>query len=483
VSSRQHFLARKPHSVEREVRRRRIAPVVLVTAVFGPYISQSIGLRTEQVAVYAVAAVAALALLYRPTVHPVIALPFLAWIGFLVTLVLGSVARPTGVDAVPGLPILGGIDDALLPVASMLIANWWLTRQDANPEDLARTLVSATVVLMAVNSLLSLISLTVDLTPALSRFWSSEASATGVSVAARALAQGRYTGLFNQPAEAGIAYSVALTGCVYLFAARSARPIRLALLGGLLIVGGLLTVSKVFVLIGVPIAGLQLATQGARRIRTLVSLAALSLVAWGMTTPQWSLWQGQAMLSRLLGSSNSGVVDLYTAGRLGAEGEVTGRFLSVLRTSPWFGFGVRGLQIPYDSAWLAAIVLGGMLGVVAMVGVYASFPILWIRSRRYMPPPARRFAAGLICVTIGASIGVPSLTANRASTLLWLLLPVVLAIGREHGLSSGRPGPWRRTEHPARDIEAGLSDAITSRLHSDSTVSAGQQNSQPGYPQ
>src|SRR5690606_6260889 len=67
----------------------------------------------------------------------------------------------------------------------------------------------------------------------------------------RAAQLGRYTGLFNQPLEAGLAYSIAGLCWIYAVAVtRKATVLKWVLLVGV-VIGGILTVSKIFVFGGV----------------------------------------------------------------------------------------------------------------------------------------------------------------------------------------------------------------------------------------
>lgn len=405
----------------------------MVAAAFGPYVSSSLGIRTEQLAVYGFAVVATLGFIQRPAIHPVIALPLLAWIAYLLVLLSSTLFRPAILN-VPSGSALAGLDNALLPLAALMIANRWLTAPYASPATLTRTLVWGIVVLMSLNTLVSVTSSQVALSPLLSHFWSAQSVASGnIAVATLAARLGRFSGIFNQPAEAGLAYSIALLGAVYLFAARSSRPALLALVGGLLIVGGMLTVSKIFLLAGLAVASVQLARYSGRQLRLLIALIAVGVAGWAVLTLHLP-WEGQKGLTYLLqpGASNQGLVGFYTAGRFGDQGSVVGGARYVLAASPWLGFGVRGVSsFAYDSTWLEALASGGLLGVAAMVAAYASFAVLWLRSSGFMPVAERRLAGGLILVLTAASLGLPSLTCNRDATLVWLLVPVALATRRQ----------------------------------------------------
>ena len=54
----------------------------------------------------------------------------------------------------------------------------------------------------------------------------------------------------------------------------------------------------------------------------------------------------------------------------------------------------------------------------------------WARLRGYLQRPEWHLAGGVLALAMGASLGIPSLTANRACTLAWLVLGVLLAARR-----------------------------------------------------
>ena len=98
-------------------------------------------------------------------------------------------------------------------------------------------------------------------------------------MAANAASDGRYTGIFNQPAEAGIAYGVALLLLTWLARTREWKPFPVTCAAALVITGGVLTVSKVFLLCAAPVAGLTV-LRGRARIRVAVTAGAGAAGLW-----------------------------------------------------------------------------------------------------------------------------------------------------------------------------------------------------------
>ncbi|EMF0159430.1 hypothetical protein OPR95_001757, partial [Enterococcus hirae] len=107
------------------------------------------------------------------------------------------------------------------------------------------------ITMLVINSIWIFLTMFRDLSVINIYFWGD-----GDSVAARALTNGRYSGIFNQPVESGTIYSIGIFCWYYL--SRRKNNIKsfdmITLI--LLIVGGTMSVSKIFLFIGLPIFAL-----------------------------------------------------------------------------------------------------------------------------------------------------------------------------------------------------------------------------------
>jgi hypothetical protein len=275
---------------------------------------------------------------------------------------------------------------------------------------------------MCVNSVIEIIQLSARKAAVFSvlpHFWDAVPS-TG-SVAVNAASNGRYTGIFNQPAEAGIAYGVALLALIWLARHRVWKPLAINCATVLLFTGGVLTLSKVFLLCALPVAVLTV-LRGTARIRVLVTATAtggaLWLVGIAGILPTWS---GAATLGSLAHPGTS-LTTQYTAGRYGAGGTLAPVITDVLRASPLAGFGAGGLAPAYDSLWQEVLVVSGVLGVIFAAAVFVMMAWRLKALRTVLAREDWQLACGVVVLAAGASAGIPSLTANRAATLLWLVL-------------------------------------------------------------
>lgn len=397
------------------------AAALVTLAVFGPYTARA-GIRTEQIVVYSLLLVGVISG-RRLRVTPVGALLMLLLIAEFLIAAVGGSAPPRMLSVGESGSVLAGLDNLLLPIAVLTLI-LMMASSSADPRRLLRIICTIVIVAMCVNTVLSCVSLRYDITPLLATFW--ENSATQESVAVRAAEMGRLTGIFNQPAEAGALYSFALLAAIYRY---RDNTVAFVLSTALLTIGGVLSVSKIFLLIGLPLGLWQVVRSfGIARPRVWALTATVLMVTlaaqYGLLPP----WIGVDYLTRLLRPPGDGadLVGFYTAGRLGdAPGH---QYIAdaVLGSSPWFGVGAGGLGFAYDNGWVEALAVAGIVGMLIYTGVLGCLVAAWYRRRSTMDPASARLAGGLIIVLVGASLGLPVLTANRIATIAWLLIGLLL---------------------------------------------------------
>ncbi|WBL19228.1 hypothetical protein [Citricoccus sp. NR2] len=420
----------------------RALVALLCLSAFGPYLVGS--LRVEHIVVYGLAAV--VVPFAFPFIRSIVLRLVLPWALFVAISLVAVVSPVTASLPWDRGSLMASADNLLLPVA-ILLTLACLVR----PSTATTALNTAGAVIVwgaAVNAVLSIIqSMTPALNPLLRYFWSS--SPESLSTAEHAATMGRYSGIFNQPAEAGLVYSLALFLAIYLYRKRTTVLLFVILV---LCIGGAFTVSKVFVLAGLPLGVYYLwrSVAPSRKIWLLliVPVTAALLTSSGF----FQNWDGFDYLIRLLTPpADQSLLEFYTAGRWNEDSAIMMVMSAVLSASPWVGVGLAGLAVPYDSAWTEAIIVAGLLGVVCVAATYLA--ILWI-ARHTQDPQRRRLAFMVAIMLIGASFGIPSLTVNRSTTLIWVVVTLlILAVGAERsgdsdyaGTLAGRPGsPWQLT--------------------------------------
>ncbi|MEU3452173.1 hypothetical protein ABZ671_00820 [Micromonospora sp. NPDC006766] len=409
--------------------------LLLACAAFGPYLAA--GVRTEQVAVYGVALLVLLSMVWATRLRHATGTAQAVVLLMAVQIAAATVGM-IGVGQVqtiraPGSAV-SGFDNLLLPVAVILtvvtLVNPGRRRAALN------TVCTVAAVAACTNAALAWLSTTTDLSAWLSPWW-SHGGDLAESVQAKQSETGRYAGMFVQPAEAGEFYSIALIAAVYRLRNHAAL---LTAAAAIITVGGLLVASKVFLFVGAPVAVILMLAMPSRRGARYTMLAAACYVIAVAAIAGHLDWLGVTLPAQFM--DDGGDLNLFTAGRFGSAGPatvVTGWKL-VTTYSPIVGFGAGGLWLPYDNGWLEAAVTGGLLGAAAYTGVFVALIAGWWRSRRPAATAESALAAGLIAVAVGTSLGLPGTTANRVATVLWLLLALLLFV---KPCPDGAPGRHR----------------------------------------
>ena len=207
-----------------------------------------------------------------------------------------------------------------------------------------------------------------------------------------------------------------------------------------------------FLLCALPVAVLTV-LRGIARIRVLVTAAAAVGALWlAEIAGMLPAWSGAATLGYLTRPGTS-LTAQYTAGRYGARGTLAPVTADVLRAAPLAGFGAGGLDGPaYDSLWQEVLVVSGVLGVILAAAVFVMLAWRLTALRTVLAREGWQLACGAAVLAAGASAGIPSLTANRAATLLWLVLgALVTARSPGRGLKEGHDG-----HHPQAGVCATL---------------------------
>lgn len=399
---------------------------LVVIATFGPYTPVG-GTRTEQLAVYGCLVIPLLVSWMRIRLTRSAALFLILWGAYLVVASVQSFEAPGTVAYLPG-QLLHGADNLLRPIAVVLLVGLWMVTT-VDRERMLRFACGLLVAAMISNTVIAFVQSQVDITQWLAHFWSGQTGDVSlVPVAGNAAQLGRFTGLINQPAEAGTLYGMAILAALYLW---HQRPKRLILPLIVLVAGGVLTVSKIFLFGAVPLAIWQLATlPGPRQARLgIVGLASTTLTV-AILLGVMPAWTGSSLLAGLVNPTGN-YLTFFSGSRYGGDTSLMELVTYVLSISPWTGFGLRGLATAYDSGWVQAIVFAGLVGVFAYTGALVVLVHAWWTRRHFLAPDESRFAGGLVLLAIGASAGFPALTGNRVTTVLWLLLSLTLFVSRD----------------------------------------------------
>lgn len=401
-------------------------PSLLIVGSFTPYIGVPLDIRWEHFLAYGALLIVIASGRLASSGTLAVARPLLVpWLMLTVLVLVSTGLRLTSqTGAFPVLRLLAVLDSFLLPVALVLASGAFAAADPRLWELQVRRAAGVLVVLASINSLL-IVSFPVEQVDWLVRqFWANPLSAgPRGTVADRALTMGRYGGIFNQPYDGGLAYTLALMAWAYLFVLNRRSSMRQLLpafiLLALLVVGGVSADSKVFYFGSVLVASFTvLVTRASQRSRlkrlmqtgTIASLGLIAVIATEVAAFDRML--------RVLGAVGSDA-RVVSGGRWNSFPEYLQTLLSSISL---FGQGWSGAQ---DDALMAYLVGGGVVGVLAIVSVYAV--LLRLPSRLPTRIDEGSLLSGLTIIMLGASFGAISLQVNRASSIYWIF--VGLAIG------------------------------------------------------
>lgn len=405
--------------------------LILIASAFGPYIG--FGARLEHVVIMSL--IAWLILSGKVSISRCILFLILAQtLNALWCLAVAVIVYPADFN----FGALAALDNLIQPVLVILItASVFRGAELEKCERLFQSVVITAGILLSINTLISILAIFIDVWPFVQFFVTGETGSTGRSVWQNAFSNGRYSGIFNQPLEAGLAYSVALLSWCYLFRSSSISGAWFNIvLPLLLIIGGVLTVSKVFVLGGVAVCAFYIALTLNRSttFRPELVIGAGVFLALGIVSANVleSSWFGFSYLSRLIsfGLEPSELIRTYTAGRFDTESSVVlTNFMHVVDDSPFTGFGLGSLTVSVDSGFLEYFYQGGVLSLLVYISIIVFILLrgLTIFSRARIEG---LFLIALSVLIIGASMGGPVFTSNRTSILLWVILSSFLLMVR-----------------------------------------------------
>ncbi|HEX7167608.1 MAG TPA: hypothetical protein VF230_11570 [Acidimicrobiales bacterium] len=360
--------------------------------------------------------------------------------GPAILLALGAVASLAGASApasiIRGDP-LATAESFALPLATFAVVLYLHNRYTSAGGSSAflRRVARDLPALLAVNAVVAVLTITTTTSGWLEPFWSTRPSE---AVASRALLQGRASGVFNQPLEAGLAYSVGLLLVVVSFQLRWSSRRRSAAIAALLVVGGSASISKAFIIGGLPVSMLVFAwparSRATARLRSAMPRAIL--VGWSVILAylvatllrvQVSLgaWSGFRAFRRLvrIDADGGSSIQLLSGGR---NTSLQGPWEIVGSASPLIGFGLGSARsFPTDSAWIEAFVVAGAFGIAAMA-LHFGFLLRAVIRAEFPSRVIRRGAVGIMVVCAATSFGGPVFTGNRSGTIVVIALASML---------------------------------------------------------
>lgn len=386
--------------------------VLLIISAFCPYLILSLGLRVDHILIYGLSFFAfARLILHKITLSKPIFLLMIFWIMISIFVVVRTFLTPH----LSFMEILPDLDSYLEPLALLIIL--LSLPKELNAREILLTASKVIVLLLFLNVLWTIVGMTLINTEAINQyFWRGD-------TALKAASMNRYSGVFNQPGEAGLAYSLGLLGWCYISVYEHIGFKRIIFLIGL-IFGGLVTVSKVFLFGGIPLMLWWIIKDANVRkhmfkifvIGALISIAPASFIL--------NSWGGLDYLLRFFKTGNGqSTISLLSAGRYGENGQQSEYFKTIFDTNPIYGLGLGQVQT-VDSQYFQFYAHGGIYALIS----FSLFLILllYLTMKYKSTSSESSFFKSLIFLIIVGGLGIPVLTVNRSSLLLWIMLCLVL---------------------------------------------------------
>lgn len=414
----------------------------LAASAFLPYVAKGVGLRVENalgagLAVLALATLSVRGRLARAFVPPL--LLSTALFGLVVVATVAWQNDPQYLKVG-----IGRFDHYFRPVSILLVAAvaFHGTDRAARERTLVHT-IRALLIGTTFNTLLQIaMALGANVDWLLNPFRPGSSVYLDVSVAELSADNNRFTGVFNQPIEQGLVYALALLACVYAWRNGGLSRLELLLGAGLVFVGGVLGISKVFLLGGVPVAvALAVAQGGIRPRHILGAIAAIAVTALGgwLVFSRWSGGEQTLDLLKMLVDPERAMYAI-TGGRVSgapiSEELIISQMLIAFRQSPLFGVGTASGILLQDNEYVMTLAECGLAGIGLLLARLVAMTTPLIRASRR--DPVTPLFVALILVTVGGAFGGPITGIPRSGTVLWTLYAVagaVLAAERKPGRS------------------------------------------------
>lgn len=412
-------------------------PTILLLCAFGPLLSTGMGIRMDQVMLYGLFPIAfGMICVGRESL---VADKYI----FIIISILSVMTLWTIVVTVGGVPDhvfpssrtteeeLAGFENYFHTIALVFVLAVSVKKNIGYVnEQLLVKMGYILIILMCINAFIALSSAMFGVLPFLQYFVSADLGA-GESRFEITAEGGRFTGIFDVPATAGAAYSLALLMWAYINRRSQRHSIVNYMLGGVLIVGGTITISKIFIFGGIPLFFIYWMWPGRANARFTIKLL-LVLTAIVVSVVVFSeLWVGLGVIDDLfISNRNTTPFELFfhfLKIRYGTteEAVIGGIFNYIWDTAPVSGLGFSYYGVA-DSAYLLYFMEGGMVSLALYLGLIISLIYIGLENW-YRGHEIGRFLTILGVFILIAGVGAPIITMARTDTILWIM--VILALG------------------------------------------------------
>ena len=401
---------------------------VLAAALFGPYVLPSVGIAAYHVVIYGYGLYWLLS--RRLLIQRRLFWPLLLLLATICSILLSTQfnGRPVALTS-----FLAEFDGLLLIVGIILAIDVIVQGLDRQAlQNLLDTWAKLICLFLVSNSLLAVSMIFSEDLHLFRLFIGVDKVESGVWHASNVLG-GRFTGMFIQPIDAGIAYSLGLLSLIYLRARNAVSLVTFIGTAALLIVGGALSISKAFLVLGVGLAALFFLMLGREAIKTsLVAIVPATLLAVP-TLMVFEHWSGANFFLRFFNpaSYSNGIIFELTGHRFGGKGSGAEQLLvDELTNVALIGKGF-GQSVVFDNALYAFLFWGGLPALLFYLAFLGLLGLYWLTNRYYHHATTWLFIF-VFLLFVGADMGGPVLVLNRTGPIVLgtlMLCLLVISIG------------------------------------------------------
>lgn len=389
-----------------------VIPYLLILSALLPYLPY--GLRVEHVLI---PALIAWPILGAKRVHAETSLIVGGLtLGALAAAFFSQYSIETGADAEP----LSQFVRLILPAFGMMVLPTVLPQR----ENIALEVSEAATIIGALTATFTALSLVSSYAQTFLVFWVQGQEG---SVWSSAFDIGRYTGIFNQPIEAGIFYSLCLIGAVHAYRYGKMNRFVLVLAMALIVFGGSASLSKNFIVLGAACA-VGYAFMNKLLSRSLLVILSIPIIAAAPMGLQRLNINYITSLRDLY--SDQGLIGALSAGRFGSEGgSVSMLFESMIVSGDWRTGRGLGSQLPLDSGYLEYFYQGGILSLAGYLLALVTLSIYSWRNRAHRDGQLLMVLMAYVWLS---SAGGPTITASRTGIVVLIFVSACLVGIRQY---------------------------------------------------
>lgn len=395
---------------------------ILLISAFGPYLLPSIGIRFDHFVIYGIFFFLAVSKRIYISKNSSILLMLFLLLTIFITPFFNSI-NPEYV--ISNSLFISQIENYLQPIIIFLVICSLMPKNKNDLDKVFNKGLEVILWLIAFNTLLSIYILLNPDTSLLRIFTGSKiigdyGGFNQVTSAELNLTAGKFSGVFNQTFLVGFIYSFGLLAWAYIYKNENSHKTRLKkiILFIFIAIGGVMSFSKIFLVIGMPLFLFFIGLKRFLYISFFVFLSFLIILYFNNELFQIIRdYEGMKYVYRLISFSGN-FLDVFTSGRFSDDSLIIPGIIYTLSTNTFFGFGYGSIETS-DFSFYEIISLGGMINLLAysLLLIFMILPIFFLKSTKDI-----YFYSFFILLSFMSSIAAPIFTANRISIIIWYVV-------------------------------------------------------------